>query len=479
MGAAAPGMSASPPPVKGGSFLELARDGPRELWMIFAMKALWGLAEFSLTAVLVLFLSDDLGMDDVSAGWVFGLVGLCKAVYGCVCGFAVDILGVRWSLLGGSFLLTLGLVVVASSQNSMIAVGALLTVKAFGSALLLNPMMFAIRRYTTSSSRPFAFSLFYVIMNCSAFAAQLLVNVMRNNRGYAPDGITLWRLMLWVSVFSGGITFLLALLFRDPPANRAAGPEEEGAPLQPGPQAPRPSTWELTKATLGEPKFFRLAALCLVFVGVRLIFVHMNATFPKFFTRVEGREAPFELILALNPFCIMTLVPCFTYLIVQFGASTPLVLTSGAILTGISPLPLVYDTSYATAIAFVVLLSLGEALWSPKLYEHSVAVSPVGREGTYGALSTAPLFASMMFAGGFSGHLLQEHCPRQGDCNGRPLWLLVMLTTLTSPLVLLLFNTCLFVKADVVVTKEDTQAESQAAQGYGAADAAGPASSRA
>ena len=53
--------------------------------------------------MLVLFLLDDLNMSDTDARWVFGLTGLVKAVYLLGCGFAVDTIGVSWSLLLGSF----------------------------------------------------------------------------------------------------------------------------------------------------------------------------------------------------------------------------------------------------------------------------------------------------------------------------------------------------------------------------------------
>jgi MFS family permease len=444
---------------KTGSFTDLVKESPIDLWLIFALKSLWGLAEFSLASVLVLFLSDDLSMSDTDAGWVFGLTGLVKAIYGLICGFAVDMLGVRWSLLLGSFLMTLGLLVVACTQSTIWAISALLTVKAFGSALLLNPMMFAVRRYTSAKTRPFAFSLFYVVMNGSSFVAQLIVNAVRNAKDGALPAVvhgaspttemSLWRLVIWVAVISGGLTFLLSLLVRDTQAQETDN-DAQGAQ---GPH--RKDPWKLVKTTVGESKFWRLVALCTVFIGVRLIFIHLNATFPKFFTREMGANAPFELIIAINPLFIMILVPFFTSMIEHFQWESYFVLLLGATLTSLSPLPLAFDeSSYGAAIAFVTILSAGEALWSPKLYEHTVAVSPVGREGTYGALAVVPMFASSFFAGGFSGHLLEAHCPHSGRCDGYTIWMWVFGTTISSPLILLLCRSCLFHSSDWVQEAE-------------------------
>jgi len=241
---------------------------------------------------------------------------------------------------------------------------------------------------------------------------------------------------------------------------------EQVSPAQPTAQK---NIGNMVRQTLSESKFWRLVALSTVFVGVRLIFVHLAATFPKFFTREMGKDTPFELIVAINPAFIMIFVPLFTVAIEHFRVGSYWVLLTGASLTALSPLPLAFnEDSYAGAIMFVTILSAGEALWSPKLYEHTVAVSPVGREGTYGALAVTPIFASTFFAGGFSGHLLQEHCPHSGHCDGYTIWMMVFLTTITSPIILLLCRTCLFRETDCV--QESEIARAQVGQNYGTAE---------
>ena len=48
---------------------------------------------------------------------------------------------------------------------------------------------------------------------------------------------------------------------------------------------------------------------------------------------------------------------------------------------------------------FVVCLSLGEAIWSPRWYDYSMSVAPEGREGIWTALASAPLFAAKLPTG--------------------------------------------------------------------------------
>ena len=47
---------------------------------------------------------------------------------------------------------------------------------------------------------------------------------------------------------------------------------------------------------------------------------------------------------------------------------------------------------------FVVLLSEGEAIYSPRLYEYTAAIAPKGQEASYMALSSLPFFLAKLGA---------------------------------------------------------------------------------
>eukprot|EP00746_Dinoflagellata_sp_MGD_P143267 gnl/MRDRNA2_/MRDRNA2_76117_c0_seq1.p1 gnl/MRDRNA2_/MRDRNA2_76117_c0~~gnl/MRDRNA2_/MRDRNA2_76117_c0_seq1.p1 ORF type:complete len:475 (+),score=54.75 gnl/MRDRNA2_/MRDRNA2_76117_c0_seq1:131-1555(+) len=441
---------------KQGSYRSLWQESPLGLWLIFLLKALFGLSTSALDAVLVLFLSDDFAMDDVSAGWAFGLTGFLTSLYGLACGFVIDLLGVRWSLLIGSSFLTVGLLLCAMANSQMIVLGSLFTCKAFGCAMFFAPLMFAIRRYTSAANRPFAFSLFYTVFNTVNFMAQLLLNAIRQLhpvRGM-PESMSIWRIVVWAAAIFAVFCLMVCFFIKEPP--ESATQEEDGNAesalrwREDANMTVSQNIWDKTKKTMTEAKFWRLTALSFALVFTRVIFVYLAALFPKFWVRAMGANAPFELVVAVNPLSIMLLVPLCTSLVVAFQWKCATVIILGAFITAASPLPLAYWTAYITAIAFVFLLSLGEALWSPKFFEYSVAVSPVGREGTYGALSSLPTFSAALFAGGFSGHLLTEYCPSSQDCDGRSIWLLVSATNAIGAVVLLVFKSCLFVDKDWV-----------------------------
>merc|ERR1719506_2905506 len=66
------------------------------------------------------------------------------------------------------------------------------------------------------------------------------------------------------------------------------------------------------KEVMSQKKFWRLTGVVSIFVGVRMTFRHLDATFPKYFIRTYGPDAPFELMLGLNPILEMVGTPICT-----------------------------------------------------------------------------------------------------------------------------------------------------------------------
>jgi hypothetical protein len=92
-------------------------------------------------------------------------------------------------------------------------------------------------------------------------------------------------------------------------------------------------------------------------------------------------------------------------------------------------------------------------VWSPRWYDYTMACAPPGKEGVFGALALMPIFAAKLPTGLLGGYLLQTHCPaapggdcvdgggvRDAPCDGRALWGIIGLVTLTSPLLIAVFH---------------------------------------
>jgi hypothetical protein len=95
---------------------------------------------------------------------------------------------------------------------------------------------------------------------------------------------------------------------------------------------------------------------------------------------------------------------------------------------------------YVMIFLFVVLLSVGEAFYSPRLYEYTAAIAPKGQEASYMAMSSLPFFLAKLGVAPFSGVLLAHFCPDTGLRHPGPLWLIIGLSTMVAPVGLFVFQ---------------------------------------
>lgn len=217
----------------------------------------------------------------------------------------------------------------------------------------------------------------------------------------------------------------------------AASPLEEG-PVGVSNFVPtRGAPLEILRETIQTKSFWRFLVVCLITVNIRMIFRHLDATLPKYMLREFGDNVPKGTIYAINPALIIILVPLVT---AATTAVDPLVMIHyGSYISAGSVFFLALSTSIPACVLFVIALSIGEAVWSPRLNDYTMSVVKEGREGTYMALSSAPLFLAKLPVGFMSGYLLVEYCPEQGERHSKTMWLIIGLTTAMSPILMTVF----------------------------------------
>lgn len=369
-------------------------DAPRELYFVYAFKVLESYGYFSFSIILVLYLSDEFGQSDVQAGWLYGLFGGMTTVYGLMVGFLIDNLGVRRSLILGSLLLLVArsMAMLTSSINVMAAV--LLFFMPLGTALGIPVLTTAIRRYTTDDNRAVAFGLFYAAMNVAALLSGPAADLLRGGFGCGATvlGVHLsaYRLLVLTNVIATLAQLAIAVLgVRE--IEVLGGTDGTGTV----PFAPRRgSPWRIALEIGRTSRFWRFLLLVVLLVAVRLIFRHLDATFPKYLLRTHGPAVPYGLLCvtwsnpsavshrciicgcrfryAINPAMIIVLVP----LVSAYTRHVPplTMIKYGSAVSAASPFCLAVSSSVAAAVAFVALLSVGEACWSPRLYERVATI---------------------------------------------------------------------------------------------------------
>jgi MFS family permease len=461
------------------------RGAARELWVIFAVKLLV-IAAYALTnSTLVLWLSSDLGYSDQNALGLVAVWSLLMTVITLLVGSLTDAIGLRKTFFLGVWICIVARAVMAFTSLKWLALAGGLFPLAVGEALSTPVLIAAVRHYSNTRQRSISFSIFYVMMNVGFLAAALLFDFVR--QGLGEHGhfalpllgmeISTYRALFLVSlVIEVSILPVLYLL--------RVGVEvtDEGVKITPQPARERQgSLWRsmrlavcgsatesarLFAGLLRQAGVYRLLAFLILIAFLKLILMQMYYVYPKFGIRVLGDGAPVGRLWAINSILIICLVPFVGALTQRISAYR--MVTFGGIICAASvfimALPTVWFEPLANGLfghwlghgylglvgvvhpyyvmiaLFVVLLSIGEAFYSPRVYEYAAAIAPKGQEASYAALSYVPFLLAKLLIGTFSGMLLARYCPEHGVRHSETMWLFVAITATVAPAGLILLR---------------------------------------
>lgn len=394
-----------------------------EYWGIQIVNFLDCMFYFAMLTIASLFLSSDLGMSDREAGRTIAIFTSATTIMLTFSGVICDWLGIRKSLRLSmwAMLVLRGAVVVVGLVPTLpyrgIMAAALLAVMAPFMAAIQTVFQAATQRFTTKKSRSAGFNLWYLFMNIGAAAA-----------GYAIDFVRLKLQVANVHIFTMGVgTAVLCLIaaefmIRDETQLRDA---EEG-PETAEDKAPRKKPLEIMKDVVHEPALRRLLVLIFLILGVRAVYTYLYLLMPKYWERTIGPDAAIGALNMINPIGIVLGLILFIPLANRFNVFSMLVY--GAMVSAVSLLPMalpwqvygmgIADAHYAMAILCMIIVTIGEVLWSPKLYEYTAAIAPKGQEGTYLGLSMIPWFLAKTVVSWFSGDMLERWSPETVTVDG-------------------------------------------------------------
>ena len=179
-------------------------------------------------------------------------------------------------------------------------------------------------------------------------------------------------------------------------------------------------TVDQLKENFQQKPFWIYMAMLGILVFVRLTFYIFHVMFPAYAMRVFGDDFPIASIFgSLNPAMIIFLVPLISSLTINIRSYTMLIV--GTVVSGLSVFLCFMPESIASAIGqtglgtwifdywlevplgnqdpflvslvvFIIIFTIGEAIWSPRLMQFSAEIAPKGKEGAYIALAILPYF---------------------------------------------------------------------------------------
>jgi dipeptide/tripeptide permease len=289
---------------------------------------------------------------------------------------------------------------------------------AVGGGVLQTAVYAAVKQSTDEKSSAMGFSLIYALMNLGIVLESGLSSPVR--AAYGTTGVMLMCTALtavYLVVHLGGFP-------------RGAGGPVPAAPRAAG--AAEPGGWR------AHPLLdLRFLYFIFILIGVRTLFAHQWLTMPDYVTRCfpEAVGARYEWISGLNPLIIVIGTPLVAALTQRVPVLTMMILGTGV--SALATLLLVPGPHLGLLLSYVVIFSLGEALWSSRFLEHVAALAPPARVGVYMGVANVPWFLAKFTTGLYSGSMIARYLPRDGAQDSSTLWLIYAGIALSSPVGLL------------------------------------------
>ena len=320
---------------------------------------------------------------------------------------------------------------------------------AFSMSMVQTVFQASNKRFTTKKSRGAGFNLWYLYMNVGAAAGGFIVDIFYKTFGLARFHI------FSIGIGTAVLCIIVTLLLIKNTKQLYSPGEKPETPLE---KRDKKSPLQIVKSVMTEPVFWRFTILITLLLGVRAVFLYLGLLHPKYWTRVIGPDAAVGALQAFNPILVIIGLILFIPLLKRFNVYKMLVY--GAIITSLSifvqaiPPFGTFDIgtfTYFTTIVFLIILTVGELIWSPRLSEYTAAIAPEGQEGTYLGLSMVPYFGAKMVVSFASGYMLSTWCPegigerlREGSVpfweSPSAMWFVLGTIALTGALVALLLK---------------------------------------
>jgi MFS family permease len=422
-------------------FIHIAR-APRALWGVNLTYLLEGMCYFGIIALLAMYFNENVALDDVQAGWIVGAFtgGITLAMF--FFGELADRWGVRVTLALSVLLMVFGRILLSGGEffggagmwsPVFIAsvAGLLLVIMGYG---MYQPAAYtAVRQFTTKKTAAMAFAALYALMNLGGFLPGLLSPPIR--AAYGITGI------YWVYTALTAVSFILLLVILSKKtverAMREARKENTGSEEAASKPEQKPfnlMTW-IREHPLRDVKF---SFFIFVLIPVQTLFAHQWLTLPQYVDRAFPGfvSENMELFVNLNPLLIFVLAPLAAAFTSKVDVYKMMII--GTLVMAVPTFFLAIGPNVILLFAYILLMSVGEAMWQPRFLQLAAELAPEGKTGQYMGIAQFPWFLTKVLTSLYSGYMLSNYIPAEGPQNSETLWLFYGFIALLTPLGLFL-----------------------------------------
>ncbi len=181
----------------------------------------------------------------------------------------------------------------------------------------------------------------------------------------------------------------------------------------------------------------RFVFFIFILIPVQTLFAHNWLTLPYYINRAFGGSwvgDSFEFFSNINPLLIFFLTPVVAALTMRFRVYKMMV--AGTFVMAAPTFLLALGPNPVLLLVYILLMSVGEAMWQPRFLQWVAEIAPKGKAGSYMGIAQFPWFLTKVVTGIYSGYFLARYCPMVGPQNTELLWLIYGIIAMASPLAL-------------------------------------------
>ncbi len=198
---------------------------------------------------------------------------------------------------------------------------------------------------------------------------------------------------------------------------------------------PRLRAW-ISRHPLQDAKF---AYFIFALIPVQTLFTYNWLVLPPYIKRAfDGWIGDyFEVAANANPILIFIAVPIITALTQKARVYNMMIY--GTFIMAAPAFLLVIGPYWWTLAAYILIMTIGEAMWQPRFLQYAAEIAPEGRTGEYMGVAQLPWFLTKVLVPLlYSGWMMDRYCPAEGPKNTELMWFIFGCIAITSTILLIL-----------------------------------------
>jgi dipeptide/tripeptide permease len=386
-------------------FEEIRTGFARPFWVANITQLFERLSYYGATAVLAMYLSEQIHFSKEFTGWTMGIFGFVVWFLPVLGGALADRFGFRRGLLFAFLVMTVGYFLLGSLSapwmqsvrhaltDKWLVLGILM-IPALGSAVVKPCVAGTTARASAENVRSIGYSIYYTLVNVGGTLGPVIAWLVRTKLGMEN--------VFLISALSVFLMFCVTLLaFREPRPSGEAQVASVAAAIK------------NMFVVLGNLRF---VLFLVIFSSFFVVFWQEFISAPLFLRGYVDANANPDQLLAIDGLTVICFQLLVTYLTRKIPAFTAM--TLGLVITSLAWLVLAIHPSTVGFIVALVVLALGEITQSARYYEYISRLAPSGQQGLYMGYAFLPIAIGYFVAGPLGGYLLHQfgevmHRPQQ------------------------------------------------------------------